>query len=72
MFSRRNFLVGSSMLAASGAALCSPPAAVGLAPAAAAAPLGSVADANAQSYVRSRREWLQHHDPKVFLGYPAN
>ncbi len=72
MLSRRNFLVGSSILAASGTALCSPPAAVDPYPAVAAAQPAGVTDANAQSFLRSRREWLKNHDPKVFLGYPAN
>ncbi len=71
MLSRRNFLVGSSILAASGTALCSPPAAVDPPASVAAQPAG-VADAKAQSFLRSRGEWLKNHDPKIFLGYPAN
>ena len=69
MFSRRNFLINSSVLAASGTALCAPAAAESLAPAPTTA---TIADATAQSYIRSRRDWLKNHDPKVFLGYPAN
>jgi histidine decarboxylase len=32
----------------------------------------SIADTTAQTYIRSRRDWLKDHDPRVFLGYPAN
>ena len=72
MFSRRNFLINSSLLAASGTALCSPAPAAAAAPASASNATASVADTTAQNYIRSRREWLKDHDPRVFLGYPAN
>lgn len=72
MFSRRNFLIGSSMLAASSTALCTPQALAAPPSAAENLAAGSVADANGYAFVRARRDWLKTHDPKVFLGYPAN
>ena len=72
MFSRRNFLINSSVLAASGTALCSPGPSEATAPLPASPTTATIADSTAQSYIRSRRDWLKDHDPRVFLGYPAN
>jgi len=72
MFSRRNFLINSSVLAASGTALCSPGPSEAAAPVPATPTTATIADSTAQSYIRSRRDWLKDHDPRVFLGYPAN
>ena len=76
MFSRRNFLIGGGLLAASGHALCAPltqsfPGSVAPAPAPSSG-AADVADVNAQRFIQSRRLHLQSNDPKVFLGYPAN
>lgn len=67
MFSRREFLSTSGLLAASATGLCRP--------AVAAAPVirvGGDADRVAAEYIGQRKDLLRTHDPKVFLGYPGN
>jgi len=68
MLTRRNFLESSGLLAASSIALCRPV----FAEAPRASITTSTADAAQTQYLNWRREFYAAHDPKVFLGYPAN
>lgn len=69
MLDRRSF-IRSTLLATSSVALCRPALAETVNTA--AAPAAGTPDAAQARYLDMRRNFYREHDPKVFLGYPAN
>jgi histidine decarboxylase len=70
MLSRRHFIEASAVLAGASVALCRPALAMtGNPPAPVAAGTPGAAQ---RHYLQWRRQFYGEHDPKIFLGYPAN